>query len=112
MTHAEFVQMAKDTAILCAYDHFAEGEPPAPPFLVYYIAGSDNFYADGELYGRISNFVMELYTDVKEPPLEHQVESVLASQDVLWNKTEGWLEAERLYEVRYDFQEYQEVDDA
>jgi len=108
----KLLELMAEIDIPSAYDHFAEGESPDPPFLVYYIAGSDNFYADGELYGRISNFVMELYTDVKEPPLEHQVESVLASQDVLWNKTEGWLEAERLYEVRYDFQEYQEVDDA
>lgn len=30
-----------------AYDHFAEGEGPDPPFLCYLLSGSDDFAADG-----------------------------------------------------------------
>ena len=30
-----------------AYDHFAEGEGPDPPFLVYRYPKADNFAADG-----------------------------------------------------------------
>lgn len=32
-----------------AYDHFAEGESPEPPFLCYLLPGSDNFSADGKV---------------------------------------------------------------
>ena len=33
-----------------AYDHFAEGEAPDPPFLCYLLPGSNNFSADGRVY--------------------------------------------------------------
>ena len=33
-----------------AYDHFAEGESPEPPFITYLCPGSDNFFADGKVY--------------------------------------------------------------
>lgn len=33
-----------------AYDHFAEGESPAHPFIYYLLSGSDNFAADGRVY--------------------------------------------------------------
>ena len=36
-----------------AYDHFAEGESPNPPFICYLLPGSDNFSADGRVYPSI-----------------------------------------------------------
>ena len=33
-----------------AYDHFAEGEGPDPPFLCFRCPNSDNFAADGTVY--------------------------------------------------------------
>ena len=42
-----------------------------------------------------------MYTDIKEPKHERKIERVLASWDVPWNKTETWIEDEKLYEVRY-----------
>ena len=33
-----------------AYDHFAEGESPEPPFICYLLPASDNFAADGQVY--------------------------------------------------------------
>lgn len=43
-----------------AYDHFAEGESPEPPFICYLIPGSDNFAADGQVYVKINEFHIEL----------------------------------------------------
>ena len=37
-----------------AYDHFAEGESPEPPFVCFLLPGSDNFSADGRVYHKIS----------------------------------------------------------
>ena len=39
-----------------AYDHFAEGESPDPPFICYLTPNSDNFAADGQVYYKIIKF--------------------------------------------------------
>ena len=87
-----------------AYDHFAEGESPEPPFICYLIPGSDNFAADGKVYVKINEFHIELYTDCKNPALENSVEAVIDSHSLFYNKSEVWIESEKLYEVLYTFE--------
>ena len=41
------VSIINEMNIPFAYDHFAEGESPDPPFICYLLPGSDNFSADG-----------------------------------------------------------------
>lgn len=60
-----------------AYDHFAEGESPDPPFICYLIPNSDNFSADGRVYYKINEIHIELYTDCKDLSAEQKVEAVL-----------------------------------
>lgn len=43
MTHEDVMQMLAETEIPFAYDHFAEGESPDPPFICFLFPGSDNF---------------------------------------------------------------------
>ena len=88
-----------------AYDHFSEGESPDPPFICYLLPGSDNFAADGKVYHKISQVHIELYTDYKEPELEAQVEDVLDSYGVVYDKTEVWIDSEKLFEVLYSFEQ-------
>ena len=45
---------------------------------------------------------IELYTDVKNPELEKQVESVLRKRKIYYKKSEVWIESEKLYEVLYE----------
>ena len=102
--------MEKITAILkqiglsFAYDHFAEGESPAPPFICYLIPNSDNFSADGRVYYKINEIHIELYTDCKDLSAEQQVEAVLDEHGIFYEKTEVWIESENLYEVLYTFE--------
>ena len=49
MTLKQLAGMLKETKIPFAYDHFAEGESPQPPFICYLLPGSVNFAADGEV---------------------------------------------------------------
>ena len=63
MTLEEFTGILEETGIPFAYDHFAEGESPDPPFLCYLLPGSENFAADGGVYFRINEVRVELYTD-------------------------------------------------
>ena len=87
-----------------AYDHFAEGESPDPPFICYLIPNSDNFSADGKVYYKINEIHIELYTDCKDLSAEQQVEAVLDEHGIFYEKNEVWIESENLYEVLYTFE--------
>jgi len=53
------------------------------------------------VYMEFSNLSIELYTDEKDPELEDRVEAVLNAHELFWNKSEVWIESEKLYEVLY-----------
>ena len=101
MTLEELAGMLEKTGFPFAYDHFAEGESPDPPFICYLLPGSDNFAADGRVYFRISEVRIELYTDRKDLGAEALVETVLDDAGIFYNKSEAWIQSEKLYEVLY-----------
>lgn len=49
----ELIRIMEDIGIPFAYDHFAEGESPDPPFICFLCPGSDNFSADGRVYLKV-----------------------------------------------------------
>lgn len=104
MTMEELAAMLQSTGIPFAYDHFAEGESPEPPFICYLLPGSDNFSADGQVYFRINQVRIELYTDSKDLAVEGKVEMALDDAGIFYNKSEVWIESEKLYEVLYSFE--------
>ena len=104
MTHEEVMQMLAELDIPFAYDHFAEGESPDPPFICYLLPQSDNFSADGKVYLKVSSVNIELYTDSKELDVEQKLEAVLDTHGIFYDKTEVWIESEKLYEVLYSFE--------
>ncbi len=100
----ELMEILRETGIPFAYDHFAEGEGPAPPFICYLLPGSDNFAADGRVYYKINEVRIELYTDYKDIAVEQKLEAVLERHGIFYDKTETWIESERLYEVLFSFE--------
>ena len=104
MTHNEIAEMLEETALPVAYDHFTEGESPDPPFICFLYPGSDNFAADGQVWFKIQRLHVELYTDENDPALEDRLESVLDRHGLFYNKTETWIESEKLYEVLYSLE--------
>jgi hypothetical protein len=50
MTHNEIVEMLEETNLPIAYDHFAEGESPDPPFLLFLSPRENTFSADNLMY--------------------------------------------------------------
>lgn len=111
MTYTEIASMVEGIGIPSAYDHFAEGESPPPPLVLFLLPGTNNFMADGEVYEQVTEVSIELYTDLKMPPLEAQVERVLRAHDITWDKTEVWIEDEKLFEVRYELNVLYEEED-
>ena len=104
MTIENLVEMLQEMEIPFAYDHFAEGESPEPPFICYLLPGSNNFAADGKVYFRINQVRIELYTDSKDLSVERKVKMVLDESGIFYNKSEVWIQSEKLYEVLYSFE--------
>ena len=100
----ELINILKETEIPFAYDHFAEGESPQPPFICYLLPESNNFSADGKVYFKANEVHIELYTDFKDLTVEQKLEAVLDEHGIFYNKSETWIESEKLYEVLYIFE--------
>lgn len=100
----ELIAILEEVGIPFAYDHFAEGESPNPPFLCFLLPGSDNFAADGRVYFKINEVRVELYTDIKDLSAEQAVEAVLDQHGIFYKKSETWIDSEKLYEVLYQFE--------
>ena len=99
----EVIRIMEEIGLSYAYDHFAEGESPDPPFICYLLPTDDNFAADGVVYYRISDVRIELYTDYKNPIIEEKVTAVLDKYGIFYARNEVWIEDEKLYEVAFEF---------
>lgn len=104
MTYNEIMTMMQETGLPFAYDHFAEGESPEPPFAVFLFPSSSNFGADNKVWQKINQLRIELYTDFKQPNIENAIETVLDQHGLFYDKTEVWIDSENLYEVAYEME--------
>ena len=93
------VKILEEIGLPFAYDHFTEGEAPEPPFICYRTPRSSNFSADGKVYLKGDIIYIELYTDRKDIDAEERVEAVLERHGTYYEKTETYIESEKLYEV-------------
>ena len=100
----KIIEILESLNIPFAYDHFAEGESPDPPFIVYLVPNADNFGADGKAYFKINEYNIELYTDYKDLAVESKIEEALDEASIFYAKSETWIEDEKLYEVLYSFE--------
>lgn len=91
------VEILERIGLPFAYDHFARAQEP--PFIVWRVPGSNNFSADGGVYLKADNINIELYTDKKDPDLEERVEAQL--DGIFYEKSEVYIESEKLYEILY-----------
>ena len=104
MTYEEINDMMAEMGLPYAYHHFAEGESPQPPFLLFLSPGEETFSADNVAYYSFKQLDIELYTDKKKPTLEEEIEDVLTQHEIYFTKSEAWIESERLYEVLYEME--------
>ena len=102
MTHSEVMEMLGELEIPFAYDHFAEGESPEPPFICFLYPKNIPTGADNTVYYQFHELDIEMYTDRKEPPLERMVEKLLTDHEIFFRKSEVWIEEEKMYEVLYE----------
>jgi hypothetical protein len=98
------ITIMEEIGLPYAYHHFAEGEGPDPPFICFLLPASDNFSADGQVYFKVTEVHIELYTDRKDLELEERVEAVLDEGGIFYDKNEVWIASEKLYEVMFSFE--------
>lgn len=104
MTYENVIEMLEEAGLPLAYDHFAEGESPEPPFLIFLFPGTDNVFADDTVYQKIDELNIEFYTDKKDPETENLIEDILIAHELPYEKSEVWIESEKMYEVLYQTQ--------
>ena len=102
MTHAEVKAMVEEMGLPYAYDHFAEGESPDPPFICFLYPRAKNFGADNLVYHHFNRLAIEVYTDYKDLDTEAAIEEVLTAHELFYEKSEVWIETEKMYEVLYE----------
>ena len=105
MMFDELVEALQSIGLPLAYDHFAEGDSPAPPFLIFLFPRTDHFIADDSVYQKITEVDIELYSDYKDPELERRVEAALDSRGIVYERSETWIPEEKLYEILYECEE-------
>lgn len=107
MTKEQIEQMLKELGIPFKYHHFTqkEMEDISLPIAVWNVPGTDNFFADGKTYKRITKLDIELYTDEKDWKLEKELEEILGNYGIAWQQTfSDWLESEQMWESLYEME--------
>ena len=92
MTHEEVKALVEEMGLPYAYDHFAEGESPDPPFICFLYPRAENFGADNLVYHHFNRLDIEVYTDYKDPDMEANIEEVLTAHELYYEKSEVWIE--------------------
>ena len=59
---------------------------------------------DGKVYFKANEVHIEIYMDYKSPDIEEKIEAVLDEYGIFYNKSEVFIESEKLYEVLYIFE--------
>ena len=101
MTTEAIATMLAGLEIPTAYYQFPETQE-GPPFLCFYYQSNNDALADNVNYVRIDHLVVELYTNNKDFGLEKQLEVILTSNGMVWEKSEQYLDDEQMNEVVYE----------
>lgn len=90
-----------------AYSHF--NTTISPPVIAYYRDSTSNFAADGKVYKKLNNYIVELYTKYKDPELENKLEAIFDTHEIYYNvASEDYIDSEQLYQIIYNIN-YDEV---
>lgn len=99
---AEIVQRCNLTDY--TYYQFADDSAPNLPYLIFYYPSSANDGADNVVWQKINHLNIELYTDNKEFGIENELEAVLTEHGFFYDKTEQFIESEKMFEVLYEME--------
>jgi len=102
MTYKEIASMIAEVGIPYAYYQFPEDTIEGPPFICFYYPKDANFDADNTPYAPATALTIELYTDEKDFELESTLEGVLISHGLNFDKSETYLDSEKMQMEIYE----------
>lgn len=100
MTLKELNTILSELNISIAYNHF--NTKTNPPYLVYYIESSENFFADNTVISENVTVLIELYTKKKDVKLERKLKNILNNNELPYELVgESFIEEDNVYEIIY-----------
>lgn len=103
MTYKEISEMIVSIGLPCSFYQFPDNTPQTPPFICWVYPNDNDFLADNTNYQKIERVQLELYTVTKSISQETAVESVLASNGIVWTREDGFLDDEQLHMTVWRF---------
>lgn len=107
MNREQIEEMLKKVEVPFRYHHFTQKEMKEIPLpiIVWNVPGTDNFFADGQVYKKIRKLDIEIYADEKDWELEEKLEKVLDENGITWEQTASeWLQSESMWESLYEME--------
>lgn len=85
MTHEEVKALVEEMGLPYAYDHFAEGESPDPPFICFLYPRAENFGADNLVYHHFNRLdILGIVDRIIRLIARLPLTAVLTADDCLW----------------------------
>ena len=100
MTLPQVASMIESIGVPSAYHHFTHTDV-SPPFVLFYYDRSEDFTADNTNYLKVNSLTIELCIDERDFDLENRIGTILKENDLVYSKTETYLESERMYVVAF-----------
>ena len=100
----ELLQIIKEMDIPFAYDHFAEGESRIRRLFVIFPRTATTLLRTGRSTTRSMRFISNCIPTVRTCRQNRKWKLCLMSMAIFYEKSEVWIESEKLYEVLYSFE--------
>ena len=100
MSINEMLKLLNSSGIPFIY-HVWLKPPEQLPWGVFRFNSTDKFFADGTVYYKIDSCEIELYTAIKSPEIEKQLEDTLTAAGISFAKDEQYIESEQFFEILY-----------
>ena len=104
MTLTQIKNIIASWGLPYAYFEFeATGKTPAPPFVVYFLDGENDFKADNINYQKVRTIHIELYANNKKESMGWEVtlENSFDSNELSYSKENDYIPSERMYVTIY-----------
>jgi len=101
MTLTELYNILCTTKFPVAYCAFPDDERIGPPCITYEVAYSSNFGADNHVYSPFTNVDIFLWERTKDGS-EAVLEKALDDNLIFWDKTETYMNDEKVYQIIYE----------
>ena len=102
MKTSDVKTILKATGYPVAYSHF--GKKVNPPYIAYLETNTESLVADNKVFMKWISIDVELYTSKKDTEAESKLEKVLNNAEIPWEKSEDYIEKEKLFMITYEIE--------